>query len=43
LGLTTDLDYDANGVPFVKRGARVGVHQALATRNGGEIVASGQY
>jgi prepilin-type N-terminal cleavage/methylation domain-containing protein/prepilin-type processing-associated H-X9-DG protein len=38
-GDPTSLD-DANGVPFVKAGARVGVYQALATRNGGEAVGA---
>ena len=41
-GDPTSLDVDANGVYFVKPGAKVGVYQALATRNGGEIVAQDQ-
>ena len=41
-GEPTGLDVDANGVPFVKRGAKVGVYQKLATRNGGEVVGADQ-
>jgi prepilin-type N-terminal cleavage/methylation domain-containing protein/prepilin-type processing-associated H-X9-DG protein len=37
-GNPTSLDFDANGVYFVKKGAPVGVYQKLATRNGGEVV-----
>ncbi len=37
-GDPTSLDVDANGIYFVKKGAKVGVYQALATRNGGEVV-----
>jgi prepilin-type N-terminal cleavage/methylation domain-containing protein/prepilin-type processing-associated H-X9-DG protein len=40
-GDPTSLDVDANGLYFVKQGAKVGVYQALSTRNGGEIV--GEY
>jgi prepilin-type N-terminal cleavage/methylation domain-containing protein/prepilin-type processing-associated H-X9-DG protein len=41
-GDPTNLDTDANGLFFVKPGTRVGVYQALATRNGGEIVGADQ-
>jgi prepilin-type N-terminal cleavage/methylation domain-containing protein/prepilin-type processing-associated H-X9-DG protein len=41
-GDPTSLDVDSRGVLFVKRGAKVGVYQALATRNGGEIVSADQ-
>jgi prepilin-type N-terminal cleavage/methylation domain-containing protein/prepilin-type processing-associated H-X9-DG protein len=37
------LDVDANGLYFVKPGAKVGVYQALATRNGGEVLSGDQY
>ena len=39
-GDPTSLDVDANGLYFVKKGAKVGVYQALATRNGGEVVGA---
>jgi prepilin-type N-terminal cleavage/methylation domain-containing protein/prepilin-type processing-associated H-X9-DG protein len=42
-GDPTSLDVDANGVYFVKPGAKVGVYQALATRNGDEALSDGQY
>jgi prepilin-type processing-associated H-X9-DG protein len=43
-GDPTSLDVDANGVYFVKPPpAKVGVYQALATRNGGETISAGQY
>jgi prepilin-type N-terminal cleavage/methylation domain-containing protein/prepilin-type processing-associated H-X9-DG protein len=41
-GDPTGLD-NADGVPFVKAGARVGVYQALATRSGGEVVGADRY
>jgi prepilin-type N-terminal cleavage/methylation domain-containing protein/prepilin-type processing-associated H-X9-DG protein len=42
-GDPTSLDVDANGVYFVKPGAKFGVYQALATRSGGEAISAGQY
>jgi prepilin-type N-terminal cleavage/methylation domain-containing protein/prepilin-type processing-associated H-X9-DG protein len=39
-GDPTSLDVDANGLYFVKPGAKVGVYQALSTRNGGEAIGS---
>jgi prepilin-type processing-associated H-X9-DG protein len=41
-GDPTSLDVDTRGVYFVKPGAKVGVYQRLATRNGGEIVSADQ-
>jgi prepilin-type processing-associated H-X9-DG protein len=41
-GDSLSLDADARGVPFVKPGARVGVYQRLASRDGGEIVSTDQ-
>jgi prepilin-type N-terminal cleavage/methylation domain-containing protein/prepilin-type processing-associated H-X9-DG protein len=42
-GDPTSLDVDANGVYFAKRGAKIGVYQALATRNGEEALSANQY
>jgi prepilin-type N-terminal cleavage/methylation domain-containing protein/prepilin-type processing-associated H-X9-DG protein len=37
----TSLGMDANGVYYFIPGGKVGVYQALATRNGGEIIPTG--
>jgi len=42
-GQPLGLVYDANGVPSVMQGAKVGVYQALATCSGGEVISGGAY
>ena len=37
------LAYDANGVPFLNAGAKVGVYQALATCSGGKVINGDAY
>ncbi len=42
-GQPLGLAYDANGVPFLNAGAKVGVYQALATSSGGEVINGDAY
>jgi prepilin-type N-terminal cleavage/methylation domain-containing protein/prepilin-type processing-associated H-X9-DG protein len=42
-GQPLSLAYDANNVPFLTPGAKVGIYQALATCSGAEVIDGGQY